>query len=182
MAQQPEFSHQAFAEFVVSDLKHAKCRNDQLFAIIQGTVHTTITFLRWKRRIVLRTNPTGQQLAKQEFEFEEALLRSVVRAIPRPAKRGRKKDPATVSKFLRILKLRFEGKNWTQIEKDLRGDFGQAEAGTYKKLFNRHLPIFMDVLRKQLFPSIPKETFLPIALCSLKGRPGRPKSRQNKRR
>src|ERR1700674_1482509 len=109
MASKPQFSAQTeFGRWVISDLKRAGCSNQQLEAILQATVSTTIAFLRGNRREALATNPSARQLAKQQFDFESALLRSVFLALPKPRRRGRKKgqkDPATVEKFIRILEL-----------------------------------------------------------------------------
>jgi hypothetical protein len=180
MASRPQFSAQTeFGQWVISDLKRAGCGNQQLAAIVQATVGTTITFLRWNRRKALATNPNARQLAKQQFDFETALLRSVVLTLPKARKRGRKKgqkDPATVEKFIAIMKLLSEGKNWTQIANDLQQRPGlRSDASAYKKLYNRHLPQFLRLVRSHFRPDVPEEVFLKLAIRAAKRRPGRPK-------
>jgi hypothetical protein len=130
---------------------------------------------------VLATNPTAQTLTRQEFEFENALLRSVSLALPR-RKRGRRKDPATGEKFLRIWMLRSEGKNWRQIEEALHPQFGHLGQGAYKKLYQRHLPNFLMLFRKHFLPMVHESVFLPAALRAAKGQPGRPKSGNKSRK
>ena len=192
MAEKARFSTEAlFAHFVISDLQRAKCRNEQLASIVRGTVDTTIAFIRNNRRTALarwalqsrlKGNPTALQLAEQEFRFEDALLASVTKLLPRQHKRGRKKDhkdPDTWKKFTRIWLQKKEGKTWREIAEALVPEFGHVTPGAYKKIYARHLPEVAKELRKLIPCDIPEQEFLRRALSAAKGRPGRPKSRQN---
>jgi hypothetical protein len=177
MASKPLFSE--FGRFVISDLKRAGCSNQQLADIVQATVSTTIAFLRGNRREALATNPIARQLAKQQFDFESALLRSVALTLPKPRKRGRKKgqkDLATARKFIRIVELLSQGKNWTQIANDLQQRPGlRSEASAYKKIYKRNLPQALRLWRSHFLPDVPEAVFLPVAIRAAKRRPGRPK-------
>jgi hypothetical protein len=184
MACKPEFSAQSeFGRWVVSDLKHAGCGNQQLDAIALATVSTTIAFLRWNRREALATNPSSRQLAKQQFDFENALLRSVAIALPKPRKRGRRKDIDTINKFIRIVELDPSRTKWAEIEKALNAEFGAGgNADAYRKIYRRHLPLLLRLLLKEFLPAIPAKLFLPLALKAVQGRPGRPKTGRNSHR
>jgi hypothetical protein len=180
----PRAIENLFSRMVISDLKRARCKNEQLTAIILGTVSTTIAFLRSERREILRTSPTASQLAKQESDFENRLLSSVAMALPRGRKSGRKKgqkDPDTLRKFMRIIELKAELKSREEIGKALILEFGRTSTvESYKKIYERHLPSFLKALRPLYFPEFPEHIFLPAALRAAKGRPGRPKKSGHK--
>lgn len=158
-----------FGRWVVVDLKRAKVPNERLMAVALGTLSTMRAFLRGYRRETLKTNPnlTARQLAKQQSEFEDGLLRSLVQALPRPGKKGRKRDSATRDKFTRIVELRCEGKTWTQIEKTFNQEFGLSGQGTCQRLYRRYRPIYLD-------PRLPPNLLALRRLTTEGRRPGRP--------
>ncbi len=93
-----------------------------------------------------------------------------------PKKSGRKVDPATVSKFVRMAKLKKMGKTWPQIEIVMKAEFEKwAGDGTYKELYRRQLPSYLNWYRNRFHPEIPEEVFLASVLKIIKGQPGRPK-------
>jgi hypothetical protein len=183
MAEKPRASvERLFALRVIAYLKQANCSNGQLVAIVKGTVETTISFLRFNRRYALEGNPTISQLVDQEFNFENALLGSIMGALPPRQKRGRRKghtDPDTLKKFFRIWELKSEGKNWKEISEALIPEFGWSTADACQKIYARYYPYLIKDWRKRFQPNVPEEEFLQSALERAKGRPGRPKSRQN---
>jgi hypothetical protein len=165
-----------FGRWLVSDLKRAKCTNEELTAIVLGALSTTITFIRWNRREVLRANPTARALAKQAWDFENALLGSVVDALPQPPKRGRKEDSDAQDKFIQIVKLRKQSKNWDEIAVALAPEFGHASAGAYKKHYKRFLPKYLKWYKDRFMPEMAEEEFLEFAMPQTKRPAGRPKS------
>lgn len=177
MANEPQFSAQSeFARWVISDLKRAGCTDRQLAAVVRATIGTTIAFLRGNRREALATNPSARQLAKQQLDFENALLRSVVPALPKPQKRGRKKDIDTIKKFYRIVELDPSRTTWADIEKALNAEFGAGgNADAYKKIYKRHLPSMLKFFFEKFLPTISDEQIEALALKATNGRRGRPK-------
>lgn len=172
-----------FGRWVVSDLQRAGCTDKQLAAIVLATVSTTIAFLRSNRRQALATNPSARQLTKQQFAFENALLRSTALALPKPQKRGRKKDIDTVKKLARIIELDPRRTKWVAIEKVLNAEFGAGgNAEAYKKIYKRDLPLALQVFCEKFLPFLSDKQIgllISSAMKSAKGRPGRPKTRHN---
>jgi hypothetical protein len=144
-----------FGKILAADTERARYGKRHRKALISALTFT-IFALRSNRRRILLENPSPQQLAKREFEFEDALLRALTGMLPRTRKRGRKTD---WGEFIRLWTLLQQGEPWKSIE--------PYPQGTKKKFYYRNLPVFLSQLRTHFFPMIPENVWLPAAKRAL---------------
>lgn len=152
-----------FGRWIVSELQRAGCTDKQVAAIAGATVDATINSLRENRSEALATNPTAHRLAKQQSDFEDALVHSVARALPKPKRRGRKRDPDAIEKCIRILALDPRYREWKEIGRIIEKQFGAASLDAYKKVYKRRLPAVLSHLWKKVVLGLPDDFVLHLA-------------------